>query len=423
MERVLTIIMAGGAGERLEPLTRERSKAAVPFGGKYRIIDFSLSNCINSGLRQIFVLTQYRSQSLMRHIQEGWSISNAGLGDFVYSVPAQQRLGREWYQGTADAVRQNLNLISGKGIDDVLILSGDHIYKMDYRQFVAYHRKNKAGLTISSFRVKREEAAGTLGVLETDYDHRLIGFEEKPLNPRPMKEAPDYVLASMGVYIFKVDTLLRVLKGHEEDFGKHIIPQMINTHNDVFTYDYQMENKIADFKVEVRDGIREKTLIEHVRDSSYWRDVGTIDAYYQASMDLLEIDPVFDLYGERWPFRFGYRLLPPTKFVIGGKALESMVSDGCIISGGTVSNSILSPGVIVERNAIVEQSVIFDDVSIEPGARIRRAIIDKGCRIRAGTTIGHDHEADKKRGCTVSEKGVVVVPKETDLAESNPHLF
>jgi len=415
VDRVLAIIMAGGAGERLQPLTRERAKAAVPFGGKFRIIDFTLSNCINSGLRQIYVLTQYRSESLHKHIQDGWSISSAGLGDFIYGVPAQQKLGADWYRGTADAVRQNLNLVRGKGIDDVLILSGDHIYKMNYLQLVAYHRMKKASLTISAIRARKEQAAGRLGVLEIDQDNRLIGFEEKPAQPKTMPDAPDYALASMGVYIFRVGTLLEVLQGKEDDFGKHIIPGIIGKYNDIFVYDYEKENKIEDFVNGVTDGIRQKIRVDRTRDSSYWRDVGTIDSYYEASMDLVGVDPLFNLYGERWPIRSCQRPLPPSKFVLGGRALDSIVSDGCIISGGTVWNSILSPGVVVERDALVEQSIVFDDVLIEPGAKVRRAIVDKECRIRAGVSIGYDREADKQRGCTISDSGATVAPKGADI--------
>ena len=348
MERVLAIIMAGGEGERLRPLTGERSKAAVPFGGKYRLVDFTLSNCVNSGLRQIFVLTQYRSESLHRHIQDGWGISTAGLGDFIYSIPPQHKVSADWYRGTADAVRQNLNLVRRRGVEDILILSGDHIYKMDYSQFVTYHRTKKASLTVSAIRARKEQAARRLGVLEIDQDSRLIGFKEKPAQPKTMPDSPDYALASMGLYIFKVATLLQVLEGEGEDFGKHIIPGMISKHNDIYVYDYEKENKIEDIAVEVKDGIREKVVVARTRDSSYWRDVGTIDSYYEASMDLVGVDPLFNLYGERWPLRTFQRPLPPSKCVLGGKTPESIVSDGCIISGGTAWNSILSPGVIVE---------------------------------------------------------------------------
>jgi glucose-1-phosphate adenylyltransferase len=423
MDKVLVIIMAGGAGERLQPLTRERSKAAVPFGGKFRLIDFTLSNCVNSGLRQIFVLTQYLSDSLHRHIQDGWGISIHGLGDFIYTVPAQQKLGAEWYRGTADAVRQNLNLVRTKDIEDVLILSGDHVYKMNYLQLVAYHRMKKAGLMVSAIRERKERAAGTLGVLEIDQGYRLIGFEEKPAQPKTLTDAPDYALASMGIYIFKLGTLLEALQGQGEDFGKHVIPGMIGKHHDIYVYDYEKENKIDDFRVETKDGIREKVLVDRTRDSSYWKDVGTIDSYYEASMDLVAVDPLLNLYGERWPFRTYQRPLPPSKCVLDGKTPQSIVCDGCIVSGGTVWNSILSPGVIVERDAVVEQSVIFDDVIIEPGARVRRAIVDKESRIRAGTSIGYDQEADKRRDCTISDNGIVVVPKGMDITRSESSLL
>jgi glucose-1-phosphate adenylyltransferase len=347
---VLAIIMAGGAGERLQPLTRGRSKGAVPFGGKFRLIDFTLSNCVNSGLRRIYVLTQYLSESLNRHIQEGWAISSAGLGDYIYCIPAQQKLGVDWYRGTADAVRQNLNLVRRKDGENVLILSGDHIYKMNYLQLVAYHGMRKAGLTISAVRVRKELAAGRLGVLEIDQDYRLIGFEEKPAQPKTLTDAPDYALASTGVYIFKVDTLLQALQGEGDDFGKHIIPEMIDRHHDIFVYDYEQENKIEDFEVKVKDGIREKVLVDKTRDSSYWKDVGSLDSYYEASIDLVSVDPHLNLYGERWPVRTYQQPLPPSKCILGGKISESIVCDGCIISGGTVWGSILSPGVVVERD-------------------------------------------------------------------------
>ena len=415
MEKVLAIIMAGGAGERLQPLTKERSKAAVPFAGKFRLIDFTLSNCINSGLRQIYVLTQYRSDSLHRHIQDGWGISGSRLGDFIYSIPAQQKLGAEWYRGTADAVRQNLASVMRKNFEEVLILSGDHVYKMNYLQLLTYHRMKRASVTIAAVRATKEQAAGRLGVLETDRDNRLVGFEEKPAQPRTIAGAPDYALASMGVYIFAPSTLFEALQGQEDDFGKHVIPGMVGKQSNLFVYDYEKENKIKDFKVEVKDGIREKVLAKSTRDSSYWKDVGTIDSYFEASMDLVGVDPLFNLYGEKWMLRTYQRPLPPSKYVLGGKTLESIVCDGCIISGGTVWNSILSPGVVLERGAEVEQSVIFDDVIIDPGARVRRAIIDKQSRIRAGVSIGYDQEADNSRGCTISDNGVVVVPKGMDI--------
>jgi glucose-1-phosphate adenylyltransferase len=423
VEKVLAIVMAGGAGERLQPLTRERSKASVPFAGKFRLIDLTLSNCVNSGIRQIFVLTQYLSESLNRHIQDGWSISSSGLGDFIYGMPAQQKMGAGWYRGTADAVRQNLNLINRKETEDVIILSGDHVYKMDYSKYLRYHREREAGLTIAAIRAPKEQASGRLGVFEVVAEQRLIGFEEKPLQPKTLPDNSDYALASMGVYIFKVGTLLDVLKGEGQDFGKHIIPEMTIHRKDVFVYDFEKENLITDYEVRVNNGIREKVLINRTRDSSYWRDVGTIDSFFEASMDLVRIDPLFSLYGERWPLRTYQRQLPPSKCILGGRIADSILSDGCIISGGSIEETILSPNVIVERESVVSQSVIFDDVFIEPGARIKRAIIDKECRIRAGASVGYNHEIDKARGCTITESGIVVIPKGTEISRNEPILF
>ena len=411
MDNVQTIVMAGGAGERLQPLTRGRSKAAVPFGGKYLIIDFTLSNCINSGIRQISVLTQYLSDSLHKHIQNGWGISGSRLGDFIYCVPAQQKIGTDWYRGTADAIRQNLDLIKGKANDPVLILSGDHIYKMDYRQIVTYHKMKKADLTVSVVRVKPEEAAGRLGVLEEDQDHRVVSFHEKPPQSRTTAEPPEYVLGSMGVYVFRAEALREALQEPGDDFGKGVIPKAIIRGCDIFVYDYEKENKIEDFVVEVKEGTRHKVLVDRTRDSSYWKDIGSIDSYYEASMDLVSVVPPFNLYGEQWPLRAHERSLPPSKFIFGGKATDSLVSDGCIISGGTVWKSILSPGVVVERDGFIEESIIFDDVNIEPGARIKRTIIDTEVRIRSGVSIGYDLEADARKGCTISDKGIVVVPE------------
>ena len=415
VDKVLALVMAGGAGERLQPLTRERSKSAVPFGGKYRIIDFTLSNCLNSGLRQIYVLTQYRSGSLHKHIQDGWGISVSGLGDFIYCVPAQQKRGADWYRGTADAIRQNLDLVRGKDIESVLILSGDHLYKMNYLQMVAYHRMKNADITTSAIRVRKQQAARTLGVLEVDRTYRMIGFEEKPTQPKTIADAPEHVLASMGIYIFKVATLIKALKQPGDDFGRDVVPRMIGEGRKVFAYDYEKENRIEDFVVEVKEGRRQKILVDRIRDSSYWKDVGTIDSYYEANMDLVGVDPLFNLYGERWPLRTYQRPLPPTKVVLGGSTPDSIVSEGCIVSGGTVRKSILSTGVVVERDAVVEESIVFDDVNIEPGARIRRAIIDKEARIQSGASVGHDLEADKTRGCTISDTGIVVVSKGVDI--------
>ena len=423
MDKVVTVIMAGGAGERLQPLTKERSKAAVPFGGKFRLIDFTLSNCLNSGIRQIFVLTQYRSGSLNMHIQEGWGISSSRLGEFIYCIPAQQKLGADWYRGTADAVRQNLDLLKRRDIRDVLILSGDHVYKMNYLQLLTYHRAKNAGLTISAIRVRGEQAANRLGVLEADQDHRMVGFEEKPAQPKTIADAPEYAFASMGVYMFRADVLMEALRDEGHDFGKDIIPRMMGKGASIFVYDYEKENRIEDFVVEVKEGTRNKILVDRTRDSSYWRDVGTIDSYYEASMDLVSVDPIFNLYGEKWLLRTYQRTLPPSKCILGGEILESIVCDGCIISGGRVWRSILSPRVVVERGASVEESIIFDDVIIEPGARIRRAIIDKEVRLRAGVSIGYDLEADRRKGYTVSDSGIVVLPKGIDVNQTAPSLF
>jgi glucose-1-phosphate adenylyltransferase len=412
--------MAGGFGERLQPLTTERSKAAVPFGGKFRIIDFTLSNCVNSGVRNIFVLTQYRSESLHRHIQEAWGISSARLGDYIYCVPPQQKLGAEWYHGTADAVRQNLDLIRRRAVDTILLLSGDHIYKMNYRQMIDFHRLTKAHITVSAVRVRKEEAAGQLGVIEIDKDFRMVGFEEKPANPKTLPNAPDYCLASMGIYAFEVDTLLKSLEGNENDFGREIIPRIMNTSTGIFVYDFETKNTIADYVIEVVSGKRRHVLMERTRDSGYWRDVGTIDSYFEASMDLIGVDPLFSLYGERWPIRTYTRWLPPSKFVIGGMTFESLISDGCIISGGTVRNSVLSPGVVVERGALVVSSIIFDDSVIEPDVRINRAIIDKQCVIEAGASIGYSLDLDRKRGFKVSPGGIVVIPKNTTVGAVYP---
>ena len=416
MANLVTVILAGGQGQRLQPLTKVRSKPAVPFGGKYRLIDFTLSNCVNSGVRQIFVLTQYRSTSLQRHIQEGWGISSSGMGDYIYCIPAQHKIGTEWYQGTADAIRQNLDLIRDKVVDDVLILSGDHIYKMNYLQMLAYHKEKNADLTISAVRVEKEQAASKLGILEVDKNLKLIALEEKPDNPKTIPDDTDYVFASMGIYIFKANVLIDVLKGDADDFGKAIIPKMIATGYQVFAYNFGEKNMIEDFIFDLERGKRRKKVLVHrTRDSSYWRDVGSIDSYYEASMDLVSVDPFFNLYGEKWVIRTCQISLPPSKCILGGRTLESITCDGCIISGATVQRSVLSPGVVVEKDALVEDSIIFDNVAVEPGVRVRRSIIDKEARIQSGVSIGYDLNLDKERGCTISDNGIVVIPRGMDI--------
>ncbi len=416
MEKVLTIILAGGSGDRLQPLTKVRSKPAVPFAGKYRLIDFSLSNCINSNIRRIFVFVQYRSWSLQRHIQEGWGISSSRLGEYIYCVPAQQKIGQEWYRGTADAIRQNLDLLRGKDFEYVLILAGDHVYKMNYKQLVDFHKANNAGLTISVTRVPVEEAVGRLGVFEVNDKFRATGFVEKPVQPLSVPGDDAHTLASMGIYVFNVDFLMDILKEEGDDFGTNIIPGLIGKRQDIFLYDFTNQNRIEDYIIKVESGRRNKVLVEQTPDSSYWRDVGSLDSYYEANMDMIGVSPLFNLYTQKWQFRTFERSMPPSKCIIGGTTLESMVSDGCIISGGTVQRSILSPGVIVEKDAVIEDSVIFDDVTIEPRARVRRAIVDKEVIIRAGVQVGYDPEADRQRGCTISSKGIVVVPRGAELS-------
>jgi glucose-1-phosphate adenylyltransferase len=289
---------------------------------------------------------------------------------------------------------------------------------MNYVQILAFHRTMKASLTVSAIKVRKEQAAGSLGVFEVDRNLKVIGFEEKPMQPKPIPDDPDYALVSMGIYVFEANALMQALQIGGDDFGKDIIPTMIARQAGIFLYDYSANNQIEDFVVQVGNGRRKRVLVERTRDSAYWRDVGSIDSYYEASTDLVGVDPLFNLYGEKWIFRTYERLRPPSKCIIGGRALESMVSDGCIISGGLVQRSILSPGVIVEKDALVEDSILFDDVIIEPGAKIKRAIIDKEAIISAGSSIGYDPEADKRKGCTVSEGGVVVVPRGMDLRQT-----
>jgi glucose-1-phosphate adenylyltransferase len=409
LDKTLAIVMAGGAGERLRPLTDERAKPAVPFGGKFRLIDFTLSNCINSGIRQIFVLTQYKSASLNRHLQEGWGISSSRLGEYIYPMPAQQKIGSDWYEGTADAVRQNLDLLRGGNVSHILVLSGDHVYKMDYSQMLKYHREKNSCMTISTLSVPVNEATGKLGVLEVSADARLLGFEEKPLRPKTRLDAPDQVFASMGIYVFSIGVLLEALAGTEKDFGKEVIPSMLKRGRDVYIYPYDRRNRIADLLVHSKGKVVEKFAIRKSKDSGYWKDVGTLDSYFQASMDLLGEDPFFNIYTENWPIRTYQEPLPPSK-CIGGNTCGSIVSDGCIIKA-SVESSILSPGVIVEKGAAVVSSILFDKVIIGRDASIRRAIIDKGTIVQPKATLGYDPEADKRNGCIVSEGGVVVVPK------------
>ncbi|MDR4493079.1 MAG: glucose-1-phosphate adenylyltransferase [Nitrospirales bacterium] len=398
MQDIYTMILAGGRGERLLPLTQDRAKPAVPFGGKYRIIDLTLSNCLNSGLRRIAVLIQYKSHSLDRHIRRGWSIFNPELGEFIFSIPPQQRISAEWYRGTADAVYQNLFLLEQERPKYLLVLAGDHVYKMNYADMYRFMQKTEADAVVGAIEWPIEETK-QFGVLGVDSSMRVIRFEEKPANPFPLPNDPARAFISMGIYLFRTEYLYEELRkdaGLEtaHDFGKNIIPSMISHHR-VFAYNFQDENK---------------------KQVQYWRDIGTLDAYYEANMDLVNVDPLLNLYDEAWPIRTYQGQFPPAKFVFAdqypggrmGMALDSIVSGGCIISGGRVQNSVLAPDVRVDQHAEVLESVIMENVEIGERSRIRRAIIDKGVIIPPNTVIGYDLETDRAR-FPVTEDGIVVV--------------
>jgi glucose-1-phosphate adenylyltransferase len=396
LKDVVAILLAGGAGERLYPLTRERAKPAVPFGGPYRIVDFTLSNCINSGLRKIFLATQYKAQSLNRHVRMGWNVVNRELGEFIEILPPQKRLGEHWYLGTADAVWQNMHAIDREHPRWVIVLCGDHIYKMDYGKMLDVHIARGARLTVAAIEVPLENAR-RYGVLEVDGDARVVGFREKPETAPAAPWSPGSCLASMGVYIFDVDTLVRELQRDAEadsthDFGRDIIPRLAAAGERVFAYLFWDENK---------------------KQAQYWRDVGTIDAYYEASMDLIQVDPVFNLYDPDWPMRTYQPQLPPAKFVFAedgrrGVATESIVSMGCIVSGSEVRRSILCPDVRIHSFCEVEDSILMPGAVVHRHSRVRRAIIDRGVEVPRGALVGHDAAEDRRRH-TVSEAGVVVV--------------
>lgn len=403
MARVLTLILAGGKGTRLEPLTRDRAKPAVPFGGIYRIIDFTLSNCLNSGLRRILLLTQYKGASLDRHINLGWRFMNREFDEYIDILPPQQRLNDNWYSGTADAVYQNIYSIERSHPDLVLILAGDHIYKMDYAAMIAQHQAAEAELTIACLPVPLEEGRA-FGVMQVDGQNNVVDFQEKPEEPHPLPGDASQCLASMGIYVFNANFLFEELcqdamqPGSQHDFGRNIIPRLIGTRR-VQAFPFRDKNT----------GGR-----------SYWRDVGTIDAFYEANRDLIAVAPELNLYDGSWPIRTFQGQFPPPKFIFSdqaadpprvGHALDSMVSGGCVISGGEVSRSILSPGVRVKSWSRVEDSLLFDGVEIGRHAQVRRAIIDKGVRIADHDRIGFDPDEDRARGFTVSEGGVVVIGK------------
>jgi len=398
MRELYTMILAGGRGERLLPLTQHRTKPAVPFGGKYRIIDITLSNCLNSGLRKIAVLIQYKSHSLDRHIRTGWSVFNPELGEYIMSIPPQQRISAVWYRGTADAVYQNLFLIDQERPRHLLVLAGDHVYKMNYGDMYRFFLETQADAVVGAIEWPIEEAKnfGVLGVDETMRVHR---FEEKPRDPFPLPNDPAHAFISMGIYLFRTDLLCEELRKDAvrettHDFGKNIIPGMIHDRR-VFAYNFQDENR---------------------KQVKYWRDIGTLDAYFEANMDLVSVDPLFNLYDQAWPIRTYQGQNPPAKFVFAddfeggrrGMALDSIVSGGCIISGSRVQNCVVSPNVRIEHHAEVRDSVILENVKIGERSRIRRAIIDKGVVIPPDTIIGHNPKHDRQR-FPVTEDGVVVV--------------
>ena len=412
---VLSVVLAGGEGRRLWPLTAERAKPAVPIGGRYRLIDFVLSNLVNSGLFKIKVLTQYKSDSLNTHIARGWRLS-AMLNFYVEVVPAQQRLGKEWFRGSADALWQSLNIITDEDPDLVAVFGGDHIYKMDVNQMLDFHLDREADVTVAAIPVPVAEARA-FGVLEVSPDGEIRSFDEKPAAPREMPGRPGWALASMGNYLFGTQVLVDELAQDQEvdgnhDFGRNVLPAMVDKRRRVFAYDFS-RNEIP--------GMLE-------RERGYWRDVGTIDAYWHANLDLVSVNPIFDLYNMRWPIRTYTPPLPPAKFVFAdsariGMATDSLVSEGCIISGGRIDRSVLSPGVRVNSFSHVEEAILMDGVDVGRYARIRRAIIDKGVRIPQGMQIGVDHDEDRRRGFTVSEEGVVVVEKEADLAARRDRVY
>lgn len=419
MKDILAFVMAGGKGERLMPLTRDRAKPAVPFGAIYRLIDFSLSNCINSQVFKIIVLPQYKFQSLNEHLEAGWNIFNHNGDHFLKVVPPQQRTGPDWYQGTADSVRQNLYLIEQYKPRHVLILSGDHVYKMDYGLFIQYHQEKEADITISLLEVDKD-LAHQVGVAEVDDAFRILGFQEKPdENVKTIPGDPNHVLASMGIYLFRTETLVELLQSNEKkDFGNDIIPKALDSYR-VYAYPYVQRNRIEDYiTVTLEDGEREMRIEPRIRDSSYWRDVGTLDAYWNANMDLTGVDPYFNLYGHMWPIHNHQVLAPPAKFIFSnerpegfrvGKALESIVAHGCIVSG-IVRNSVLSYNVVVRSWATVDESVILDNVVVGRNCKIRKAIIDKNNIIPPHMEIGYNPDDDKKY-FTITPRGIVVVPK------------
>jgi glucose-1-phosphate adenylyltransferase len=395
---VLGIVLAGGQGKRLMPLTADRAKPAVPFGGSYRLVDFVLSNLVNGGIDRICVLTQYKSHSLDRHISLTWRMSNI-LGQYVTPVPAQQRLGPRWYQGSADAIFQSLNLVYDESPDYVVVFGADHVYRMDPAQMLAAHIESGAGVTVAGIRVPRE-GASAFGIIQTSDGRTIDAFLEKPTDPPGLPDDPDATFASMGNYIFSTDALLEVLRldagdeGSVHDMGGNIVPMLVER-NEAAVYDFN-DNAVP--------GSTE-------RDHAYWRDVGSLDSYHEAHMDLVSIEPVFSLYNRQWPILTSHPQLPGAKFVHGGQARESIVGTGCIIAGAFVDHSVLSPGVQVRDGAAVSRSVLMYGARVHPRAVVRDAILDKNVEVPEGAVVGIDKDADRSRGYTVSSGGITVVGK------------
>jgi len=399
-DSTLTVILAGGSGTRLKPLTAERAKPAVPFGGKYRIIDFPLANCLHSGMRRILVLTQYKSHSLQKHLRDGWSIFNPELGEYITAVPPQMRKNDKWYRGTADAIYQNLYMLERSGAKHVLILSADHIYRMDYAAMLKAHRQHEADVTVAAMQVSIEEAKA-FGVMTVDSEERIRAFEEKPQKPTPLPEDDGHALASMGIYIFSLPVLIEALEQDSEDensshdFGHDVLPKLLQ------------EKRLFAYRFGGTAG--------RVSADNYWRDVGTIDAYYQANMDLLKPIPPLDLYQEDWEIRSYQMQTPPARTVPGeygteGIAINSIIAGGVVISGGSVQHTILFPKVHVGNESFIEDSILLNGVRIGNNCHIRNCIIDKDVEVPDGESIGHDRKRDRER-FTISEKGIVVVPK------------
>ncbi len=406
MKDTLGVLLAGGAGERLYPLTRDRAKPAVTFGGIYRIIDVTLSNCINSDLRRVYILTQYKALSLNRHIREGWTFLAREMGEFIEVLPPMKRVSESWYQGTADAVYQNIYSIGSEQPKHVLILSGDHIYKMNYELMMKQHMDCGADVTLATIQIDPAETP-RFGVVDVDRDSRVNGFEEKPKQTELRSPYnPHKCSGSMGVYLFNTDVLIpALLKDAEDpnsshDFGKDILPKMVNDYR-VYAYDFVDENK---------------------KEALYWRDVGTLEAYYEANLDIVSVSPVFNLYDAEWPIRTHQRQYPPAKFVFGepgrtGTAIDSIVSSGCIVSGSVVKGSVMSPDVRVNSYSEIDSSILFSHVNIGRHCKIRKAIIDRDVHIPEGTTIGYDADADRQR-YFVTESGITVVTRDYSLFEN-----